>query len=182
MASRMMTRIGGLGRRETAIAIAVLAVSSAVAIWVVREPEREAIEAAYSGYLGDLRNQRFRSAGMRMYPDDLVGLKRAAIELAGEDRAFREATLDRLEAASAEELGAVPKERFYEYLLERTFTAHPEVRQALLSGETIGMRVRRHGDDAGVEATLRVATPEGRRHFVMTLKLRRTDETWFVRL
>jgi hypothetical protein len=182
MASRVLTRVGGLGKREAAIAIAVLAVSSAVAIWVVREPEREAIEAAYSGYLGDLRNQRFRSAGLRMDPDDLAGLKRAALVLAGEDRAFRRETLERLEAASAEELGAVPKERFYEYLLERTFDAHPEVRQALLSGETVGMRVRRHGDDAGLEATLRVNTPEGRRHFVMTLKLRRSDDVWFVRL
>lgn len=174
--------IRGGKKHEATIAILTLSVAGAISAYVVWEPERDAIINSFYGYLGDIKQHNVKSASRRIFPDDLTGLKMTAMELASEDSVFREELLNFMEVRSAEELGAVSKEVFFEFLLNRTFERHPEVVLALFSGQVVGFKVIRHHDDAVVEARLRVSTQRGKRDFVMTLSMARLDGEWFVRL
>ena len=164
------------------VVIGALALASLAAAWAVYDPERAKVEEAIGGYVGDLRAALAQSASRRILPKDLADLKQAALVFSSENSDFRLDALSFLGVKDAAELAATPKERFFEFLIERTYARHPEIRMALTEGVLAGTLVRRQGDDATVEVTLRVDTPAGRRTFVMNQALRRSDEVWFVRL
>lgn len=160
-------------------ALAVLSAAAAAAVW---DPARKEIEVAFTAYLGDLKTLRSRSAALRIFPTDLVALKRAALDRASQYPDFRDETLKFMQVREAVELAAVPKERFFEFLLERTFTAHPEVHSALSQGTLAGMHIRREGQSASVDAAISVSSGADRRYFTMHVEMVRADDQWLVRL
>jgi len=163
-------------------ALAVLAGTSVVLSVAVRDPMQAEVKGAFFGYLGDLRKGDVQSAARRIQPEDLAVLKSAALDRMGADPLFRREGTEFLQRQDPAELTAVPKERFFEWLLARTFREHPEVREVLSQGQVIGVGVRRLGGEADVTATLALKTPEGRQVFTMRLHLSRAEDVWFVRL
>ncbi len=162
--------------------VAVLAVVSMLLSWAIRDPAREDIRAAFFGYVGDLRQGLKASASKRVFPDDLAGLKSSALDRAGSEPLFRQQAMGFLEVRDAADLTAVPKERFFEFLLARTMDMHPQVRDVLSEGKIVGTGVHRTGDEADLTASFALDVPEGRRHFTMRLHLTRVDDVWFLRL
>jgi hypothetical protein len=123
-----------------------------------------------------------RSASLRVWPEDLSGLKAVALSRAGDRPEFRQAAEAFFGTADPALLAAQPRERFFEFLMNRTFAAHPEVFTTLSRGEAMGLAIRRTGDDARVEATLQVSV-EGRKELVlMRVDMKRSADLWFVRL
>lgn len=163
-------------------ALAVLAGTSVVLAVAVRDPAQTEVRTAFFGYLGDLRKGDVQSAARRLWPEDLAVLKSAALDRMGSDPVFRQEAMEFIEKREPAEIASVPKERFFEWLLARTFRQHPEVRDVLSEGQVIGVGVRRLGDEADLTATLALKTPEGRQVFTMRIHLTRRDDLWFVRL
>ncbi|MBP7125653.1 hypothetical protein KBD49_04730 [Myxococcota bacterium] len=163
-------------------ALAVLAGTSVVLSVAVRDPVQAEVKTAFFGYLGDLRKGDVQSAARRVWPEDLAVLKSAALDRMGSEPLFRQEGTEFLERQEAAEITSVPKERFFEWLLHRTFREHPEIRDVLSEGQVIGVGVRRTGGEADLTATLALKTPEGRQVFTMRLHLTRRDDLWFVRL
>jgi hypothetical protein len=162
--------------------VAVLAAVSLLLAWAVQDPARAQVREAFFGYLGDLRQGLPESASHRVLPADMAALKQAALERVGSDPLFRsdaEAFFARTDPA---ELVALPKEKFFEFLLARTLKQHPAVRDVLAEGKVVGTGVRRSGGEADLTATLALDTPEGRRMFTMRLHLTRMEDIWFLRL
>jgi len=164
------------------LVLAGLALGSAVAAAAVYDSKRKHVEVAFLAYLGDLKTLRFQSASLRMLPADLAALKQAALDRASEYPEFRDAAMRFLGAADPADLAAERKERFFEFLLDRTFGLHPEIHAALSQGSVIGMRIRRDGRKAHVDATLDLPGPGKARHFVMQVDLVELDDEWLVRL
>ncbi|HOU52700.1 MAG TPA: hypothetical protein PLQ97_02085 [Myxococcota bacterium] len=163
-------------------ALAVLAGTSVVLSVAVHDPMQAEVKAAFFGYLGDLRKGDVQSAARRVWPEDLAVLKSAALDRMGSDPLFRRDGETFFERQDPAEITSVQKERFFEWLLARTFREHPEVRDVLSEGQVIGVGVRRLGGEADLTATLALKTPEGRQVFTMRLHLTRRDDLWFVRL
>lgn len=162
--------------------VAVLAVVSVLLSWAIRDPAREDIRGAFFGYLGDLRQGQNASASKRVFPDDLAGLKTGALDRAGGEPVFRQQAMDFLEVRDAALLIAVPKERFFEFLLARTLDLHPRVKDVLSEGKVVGTGLHRTGDEADLTASFALDVPEGKRHFTMRIHLTKVDDIWFLRL
>jgi len=162
--------------------VAVLAAVSMLLSWAIHDPATQEIRAAFFGYTGDLRQALYPSASRRILPADLAGLKAGALDRAGDEPVFRKEAMDFLEVPDASALTAVPKEKFFEFLMTRTVSLHPEVRDVLAQGKVVGTGVRRTGSEADLNASFVLDTPEGRRLFTMRLHLTKVDDVWFLRL
>jgi len=162
--------------------VAVLAAVSVLLAWVVKDPARQEVRAAFFGYLGDLRQGLNPSASRRILPADLGLLKQGALDRAGSDPVFRGEAMEFLGIGDAAGFTAVPKERFFEFLLDRTMKMHPRVRDVLSEGKVVGTGVKRTGSDADLTASFVLQVPEGPRHFTMRIRLTKVDDAWFLRL
>jgi len=168
--------------QKLGIMVVLLGLGAVAVALVVRDPERRRVESAFFAYLGDLRMRRFDSASRRVFPDDLTRLKMSALEHASEYVVFRDSVMAFMGVSAPQDLAAVPRERFYEFLLDRTFAEHPEVHEVISQGSVVGTRIIRDGGSATVDATFGVGTRQGRRQFVMHVDLVRLDDEWMVRL
>jgi hypothetical protein len=162
--------------------VVVLSLVSALLSWAIQDPAREQVRAAFFGYLGDLRQGQGASAARRILPEDLFHLKQGALEKAGGEPEFRSRLQDFLGVRDAAELTAVPKERFFEFLMLRTQEQHPHVKDVLSEGKVEGTGVNRTGNEAEMSASFALSVPEGRRSFSMRLHFTKVDDVWFLRL
>ena len=169
-------------KRVLLVLIAVLAAVSMLLSWAVRDPAREQIRTAFFGYLGDLRQGLDSSVSKRILPEDLVGLKMGALDRAGSDPTFRQRAMEFLGVRDATDIAAVPKERFFEFLLTLTMDLHPHLKEVLSEGKLVGTGVLRTGNEAELTASFALNAPEGPRHFSMRLHLTKVDDAWFLRL
>jgi len=171
-------------RRKRYVGFLVVALVGASVLVVLQtyDPERKAVELAFNGYFGDVKHMLGPSAASRVFPEDLAALKEAALLYAGSRTEFRADAFAFLGVTDAAGLGRQTKERFFEFLLDRTRRMHPEVLQTLNEGRLMGTKIRRRDDVAYVEATFAVETSAGPRRFVMRLQMLRSDDIWFVRI
>lgn len=162
--------------------VAVLAAVSMLLMWVVQDPARQELRQAFFGYLGDLKQGQGASAAKRVLPDDLAALKQGALDRAGADPVFRQDAEVFFETRDAAAMIAVPRERFFEFLLARTMALHPQVRDVLADGKVVGTGVTRAGDEGELTASFAMDVPEGRRLFSMRLRFKKVDDVWMLRL
>ena len=170
---RKRKRIGAIG------VLLVVAIGAAVGA-LHADPELARIETAVMGYVGDLRLWRLKSAAKRVDPQYLLLLKRAAIRRAGESPFFREELYEYFGLSDASDALSVPKERYFEFLVERVRRLHPEVVRALVQGRIVGMEVRRSGDAAFVQVTMELSDGGKRRWFVLRVGLVRRGGAWYI--
>lgn len=170
-------------RRRNLSAVAVLGVMRLVVAVGLLQRERELtrVEQTVLAYVGDLKTWRLRSAARRIDPDYLLQLKQDALILASDSERFRDELLSHLFVSRPEEAMAVPKEKFFEFLVQRVRRLHPELVQALVRGRIVGMEATRSGSTASATVTMELTgnstTP---RWFVLKTGLVRRGNTWFI--
>jgi len=169
-------------RRRLVASVVALGVVAIVVWWWTRDPEASVVARAAFDYVGDLKAQAMTSASRRVFPDDLLVLKEAALNRAGTEDSFRTETLEFFQARDLDEVRRAPKERFFEFLLLRAYRQHRDLFDLLARGEVEGIRVRRDEDQARVSVSVRVQVPEGRRQLTMRLEMTRSDGVWWVRI
>ncbi len=169
-------------RQGLTLVAGVLGVGALAAWWFTRDPEARLVEQAVREYVGDLKTQSMASASLRVFPDDLLVLKEAALFKAGVEDSFRKETLEFFQARDLDEVRQAPRHRFCEFLLIRTFMQHRRLFDDLSRGRVAGVRVRRDGEEARAWVSVDVDLPEGRRRLTLEATLIRRDGRWWVRI
>jgi hypothetical protein len=174
-----------LTRRRKKVAILLILVllgAAGLAMHQIHDPERAYIEVAFYGYMGDLKMARADSAALRVFPDDLLKLKNAALETFAANDEFRSALMEFFRTKDPATVMSQPRERFFEFLIERTMEAHPEVLMTLSEGSVIGLEIARDGDNARVTATIKFVHEKTVGWRLMRLRMALQDEEWWIRL
>lgn len=169
-------------RRVYGVTIAAFLVVSAIIVVVGWDPERTRIEEYVHAYLGDLRMRNGASASRRIWPEDLDALKAATLVEAGSDSTYRAAAYAFLGIGEAQELAALPRERFFEFHLSRLEGQRAELFRALSTSVPAGMSVHRRGDTADVKVVLLPDARDYSARFSMNLRVVRSDDIWFIRI
>lgn len=170
------------GRKVWLAVAAVLCLAALLAWFFSWDPEKRLIEQAAREYVGDLKTFAIESASHRIFPDDLFELKNAALFNAGIKDSFRAEALAFFEAKDLEELRKAPKERFFQFLLNRTYKQHRHLFDSLALGKVVGVRVKRKGTEAEAAVFVDVARPEGKRRLTVRTYLINRDGTWWIRI
>lgn len=168
--------------RGMVLVTGVLAAGAVLVWWLTRDPERRLVEQAVREYVGDLKVQGMTSASRRIFPDDLLELKQAALFRAGVEDRFRSEALEFFQARDLDEVRQAPSERFFEFLLLRTAVQHPRLFDLLSRGRVAGVQVRRNGDKAQARVSVDVEVPEGRRRLTLQADLVKRDGVWWIRI
>ncbi len=169
-------------KRGLVLVTGALAVGAVLAWWFTRDPESPFIEQAVREYVGDLKTQGMTSASRRIFPDDLLELKQAALFKAGVEERFRAEALEFFQARDLDEVRQAPRERFFEFLLLRAYVKHPRLFEYLSRGKVVGVQVRRDGDRARARVSVDVEVSEGRRRLTLQAELIRRDGAWWIRI
>jgi hypothetical protein len=164
------------------ILIAILMVAAITVVITVYNPERARVREAFISYVADLRAGRWESAARRVYPEDLHSLRVSAINKASTSAEFRRDLWSFLDEKDPAALRAVPTIKFFEFLMDRTFRTHPEVKDAISYGQLDYLSIRTLDDPATVDARIAVETPRGIEYFSMRVRMIQVDDFWFVRL
>lgn len=172
----------GKGRKRLFVVLVVLLVASVVTVYLAHDAEVDEIHRMALGYVGDLQNKQVQSASRRVLPDDLMALKASAMEHAALSIEFRADAETFFKTRDVAEMEAQSKERFFQFLVWRTFELHPLIHEALRRGKIAGVSTSRNGDAGKVDVALSLATDDGDRRFVMRLELSRLDEQWWIRI
>lgn len=171
--------------RTRKIAIGVVVTLSLIAVGIAyyfHDGERGEIRRAFLAYLGDLKQEQYNSAASRVLLNDLVTLKQGAIQLAGESLSFRNEVEHYFKVDTANALVAIPADRFFGFLVTRTFEKNAELERVVQNGVFQGMKIERSGEDAESDARLRLESPDGQRESSLRLSFVKKDDTWFIRL
>lgn len=169
-------------QRGMVLVTGVLAVGAVLAWRFTRDPESGVVEQATREYVGDLRTQGLTSASRRVFPDDLLELKQAALFKAGVEDRFRAEALEFFQARDLDEVRRAPRERFFEFLLLRAYVRHPRLFDLLSRGQVAGVRVRRDGEQATAWVSVDVDLSEGTRRLTLRAELIRRDGVWWIRI
>ncbi len=168
--------------RGMVLVTGALAAGAVVVWWWTRDPESRFVEQAAREYVGDLKTQGMTSASRRIFPDDLLELKQAALFRAGVEDRFRSEALEFFQARDLDEVRQAPRERFFEFLLLRTSVQHPDLFDLLSRGRVSGVQVQRNGDRAQARVSVDVELPEGRRRLTLQADLVKQDGVWWIRI
>lgn len=168
--------------RGLVLVTGALAVGAVLAWWFTRDPESPLVEQAVREYVGDLKTQSMTSASRRIFPDDLLELKQAALFKAGVEARFRAEALEFFQARDLDEVRQAPRERFFEFLLLRAYVQHPRLFDYLSRGRVAGVRVRRDAEKARATVSVDVEVPEGRRRLTLEAGLIKQDGVWWIRI
>ena len=152
-----------------------------VSILLRYDPEADEVEFVTRKYVGNLQTEAFLSAGHFVYPQNLIDLKHSAILKAGMNEGFRQEILRAMNVASLEELTRVPKERFFDFLVKRSFAYYKSTFEMIKKGTVIGVKVRRKKDNAWVQVSFRLVEDSIQKRFRMRLALKK-ENAWFVLL
>lgn len=169
-------------RHRMVILTGLLAVAAIATWWATRDPEVRLVEQAVREYVGDLKAQNLTSASRRIFPDDLLELKEAALFKAGIQESFRAEALEFFQARDLDEVRRASRERFFEFLLLRTFVQHRRLFGYLAGGQIAGVQIQRDGDEARALVSVDVDVPEGRRRLTMKAGLIKRDGVWWIRI
>lgn len=169
-------------RRGRVLVTGALAVGGVVAWWLTRDPEARLVEQAVREYVGDLKTQGMTSASRRIFPDDLLELKQAALFKAGVEDRFRAEALEFFQARDLGEVRQAPRERFFEFLLLRAYVKYPRLFDSLSRGRVAGVRIRHDGEEARAWVSVDVEMSEGRRWLTLRADLIKRDGVWWIRI
>lgn len=162
--------------------IAILMVAAVTVVVTIYNPERARIRQAFISYVADLRLGRYESAARRVLPEDLHSLRVSAINKASVSTEFRQDLGSFLNERDPAALRAIPTTKYFEFLMNRTFRTHPEVKEAIAYGEMDYLSIRTLDDPAEVDARIAVETPQGLVYFTMRVRMVEVDDFWYVRL
>jgi len=170
------------GAKGLFVLLAVLLCVTVVTVFVVYDPELSTIRRRAIAYVGDLQKRDIHSAGRRVFVEDLSVLKESALEQAALSREFRARAEKFFGVSEMSEMGKQTKELFFEFMIDKVYEDRPELMEALRRGKVAGVSVKRDGAQATADTMISLATDEGKRQFVMHLKLVRHEGEWWIRI